>query len=46
MSIDMEFFCLTVAVTMPSSEELSVCIGVGVLGKPISWSVMRRGTYV
>ena len=46
MSIALELFCLAVAVTMPLSAELSVLIGVGGWGKPISWSVMQRGTSV
>ena len=39
-------FCLTVAVTIPSDAELSVLIGVGVWGGPISWSVVWSGTDV
>ena len=46
MSIDLEIFCLTIAVTMPSAAELSVLIGVGGKVKPSSWSVIRRGTAV
>ena len=46
MSIALEMFCLTVAVTIPSAVDLSVFIGVGGWVKPISWSVMFRGTAV
>ena len=46
MSIVLELFCLTVAVTMPSAAELSVFIGVGGLVKPSSWSVIIRGTNI
>ena len=46
MSISLDLFFLTVAVTMPSAAELSVFVGVGGWGKPSSWSVMRRGTAV
>ena len=46
MSIALDFFCLTVAVTMPSAAELSVFIGVGGRVKPSSWSVILRGTAV
>ena len=46
MSIDLEFFCLTVVVTMPLATDLSVLIGVGGWVKPSSWSVMHRGTAV
>ena len=46
MSIALDLFCLTVAVTMPSSAELSVFIGVGGWVKPSSWSVILRGTAV
>ena len=37
---------VTVAVTMPPATELSVFIGVGGWVKPISWSVIFRGTAV
>ena len=46
MSIVLEIFCLTVAVTMPSSTEFSVLIRFVCSRKPSSWSVMRRGTDV
>ena len=46
MSVALELFCLTVAVTMPSVEELSVFIGVGAWVKPSPWSVIIRGTTV
>ena len=46
MSIALELFCLTVAVTMPSAAELSVLIGVGGRVKPSPWSVIHRGTAV
>ena len=45
-SIALELFCLTVSVTMPSSAEFSVFIGVGGWVKPSSWSVILRGTAV
>ena len=44
MSIALDLFCLTVAVTMPSAAELSVFIGVGGWVKPSSWSVILVGT--
>ena len=40
------FFCLTVAVTMPSAAELYVLIGVGGWERPSSWSVICRGTAI
>ena len=46
MSIALDLFCLTVAVTMPSAAELSVFIGVGGWVKPSSWSVILRGNDV
>ena len=46
MSIALDLFCLTVAVTMPSAVQLSVFIGVGGWVKPSSWSVIRKGTAV
>ena len=46
MPIALDIFCLTVAVTMPSSAELSVFIGVVGWVKYISWSVILRGTAV
>ena len=46
MSIALDLFCLTVAVTMPSAAELSGFIGVGGWVKPSSWSVIPRGTAV
>ena len=46
MSIALDLFCLTVAVTMPSATELSVFIGVGGWVKPSSRSVIIRGTAV
>ena len=46
MSIALDLFCLTVAVTMPSAAELSVFIGVGARVKPSSWSAILRGTAV
>ena len=46
MSIALDIFCLTVGVTMPSADELSVFIGFGGWGKPSSWNVMHMGTAV
>ena len=46
MSIALDIFCLTVAVTIPSAAELSVFIGVGGLVKPSSWSIILRGAAV
>ena len=46
MSIALDLFCLTVAVTMPSAAELSVFIGVGGWVKPSSLSVILRGNAV
>ena len=46
MSVALNLFCLTVAVTMPSAAELSVFIGVGGWLKPSSWSVILRGTNI
>ena len=46
MSIALELFCLIVAVTMPSAAELYVFIGVGGWVKPISRSIIIRGTAV
>ena len=46
MSIALDIFCLTVAVTMPLVAELSVFIGVGGWVKPSSWSVIIRGTAI
>ena len=40
------FFCLTVAVMMPSAAELSIFIGVGGWLKLSSWTVILRGTSV
>ena len=42
MSIALDLFCITVAVTMPSAVELSIFIGVGGWVKPSSWSVILR----
>ena len=46
MSIALDIFCLTVAVTMPSVAELSVFIGVGGWLKLSSWGVILRITSV
>ena len=46
MSIALEIFFLNVAVTIPSSVELSVFIGVSGWVKPTSWSIILRGTNV
>ena len=46
MSIALDLFCLTVAVTIPSAAELSVFIGVGGWVKPSLWSVILRGNAV
>ena len=46
MSIALYLFCLTVLVTMTSAADLCVFIGVGGWVKPISWSVIIRGTAV
>ena len=46
MSIALDLFCLTVAVTMPSAAEVSVFIEVGGGVKPSSWNVILRGTAV
>ena len=46
MSIALDLFCLTVAVTMPLAAELSVFIGFGGWVKPSSWSIILRGTAV
>ena len=46
MSVALDIFRLTVVVTMTSATELSTLIGFIGWGKPISWSVMRRGTNV
>ena len=47
MSIALELFCRTVAVTMPLAAELSILIGVSGRVKPSSWSVVIcRGTAV
>ena len=46
MSIALDLFCLTVAVTMTLAAELSVFIGVGGWVKQSSWSVILRGTAV
>ena len=36
MSMVLDLHCLTVSLMMPEAEELSVCIGVGPCGCPIS----------
>ena len=46
MSIALDLFCLTVAVTMPLAAELSVFIGVGGWVKLSSWSVILSGAAV
>ena len=46
MSIALDLFCITVAVTMPSAAELSVFIGVGGWVKPSPWIVILRGAAV
>ena len=46
MSIALDIFCLTVAVTMPLAAKLYVFIVVGGWVKPSSWSVIIRGTAV
>ena len=46
MSITLDLFCLTVAVTIPLAAELSVFIGVGGWVKLSSWSVIHRGADV
>ena len=46
MSVALDLFGLTVAVTMPSAAELSVFIGVGGWVKSSSWSVILKGTAV
>ena len=46
MSIALDLFYITVAVTMPLDEELSFFIGFDGWVKPSSWSVIRRGTAV
>ena len=46
MSIALDLFYLTLAVTMPSAVELSVLVGVGDWVKPSSWSLICRGTAV
>ena len=42
MSIALDLFCLTVALTMPSAAELSILIRVGGWLKFSSWSVVCR----
>ena len=46
MSIALDIFFLTVAVTTPLAAELSVFIGVGSWVKPSSWGVILRGAAV
>ena len=46
MSIALDLFCLTVAVTMTLAADLSIFIAVGVWVKTSSWSVIIRGTSV
>ena len=46
MSIALDLFYLTVAVTMPSAAELFVFVRVDGWVKPSSWSVILRGTAV
>ena len=46
MSVALDLFCLTVAVTIPLDAEFSVLIGVGGWVKPSSWSVIIRGADV
>ena len=46
MSVALDIFYLTVAVTMSLAAELSVFIGVGGWVKPSSWSVILRCTAV
>ena len=44
MSIALDLFCCIVEFIMPSVVELSICTGVGGCARPISSSVMRKGT--
>ena len=46
MSIALDLFFLTVAVTTPLAAELSVFIGVGGWVKPSLWSIICRGVSV
>ena len=46
MSIALDLYCLTVAMTVTLAAEMYVLIGVGGWEKPIYWSVMRRGVDV
>ena len=46
MSISLDLFCLSVAVTMTLAAELSVFIGIGGWVKPSSWGVISRDNAV
>ena len=46
MSVALELFCLTVAVTVPLDADLSVFVRVGSWVKPSSWCVIRIRTDV